>query len=90
MKGKTILVTGGLGYMGSHTVVELISEGFTVIIVDNLSNSEKFIPDRIEQITGVRPLLYENDLCDINAVQKIFQSHQIDLVVHFAAYQSMI
>ncbi|MEJ7736873.1 MAG: UDP-glucose 4-epimerase GalE [Chitinophagaceae bacterium] len=89
MKGKTILVTGGLGYIGSHTVVELLSDGFTVIIVDNLSNSEKFILDRIEEISGIRPLFYENDLCDISAVQKIFQSHHIDLVIHFAAYKSV-
>lgn len=89
MKGKTVLVTGGLGYIGSHTVVELISEGFTVIIVDNLSNSEKFILDRIEQISCTRPLFYENDMCDITTVQNIFQSHHIDVVIHFAAYKSV-
>ena len=89
MKGKTVLVTGGLGYIGSHTVVKLISEGFTVIIVDNLSNSEKFILDRIEQISGTRPLFYENDMCDIAVVQNIFQSHHIDVVIHFAAYKSV-
>jgi UDP-glucose 4-epimerase len=89
MKGKTVLVTGGLGYIGSHTVVELISEGFTVIIVDNLSNSEKFILDRIEQISVTRPLFYEKDMCDITAVQNIFQSHDIDVVIHFAAYKSV-
>lgn len=86
---KTILVTGGLGYIGSHTVVELINEGFSVIIVDNLSNSEKFILDRMEQITSVRPLFYEADLCDAVAVQKIFSSHSIDLVIHFAAFKSV-
>ena len=89
MEGKTILVTGGLGYIGSHTVVELISEGFTVIIADNLSNSEKFILDRIEKISGSRPLFYEMDLCDITAVEKIFKAHQIDVVIHFAAYKSV-
>ncbi|MEO7443952.1 MAG: UDP-glucose 4-epimerase GalE [Ferruginibacter sp.] len=89
MKGKTVLVTGGLGYIGSHTVVELLSEGFTVIIVDNLSNSEKFILDRIEQISGTRPLFYENDLCDIAFVKNIFQLHHVDVVVHFAAYKSV-
>ena len=89
MKGKTVLVTGGLGYIGSHTVVELISEGFTVIIVDNLSNSEKFILDRVEQIAGTRPLFYENDMCDIATVQNIFQAHHIDVVIHFAAYKSV-
>ncbi len=89
MKGKTVLVTGGLGYIGSHTVVELISEGFTVIIVDNLSNSEKFILDRIEKISGSCPLFYEMDMCDIVAVEKIFNAHQIDVVIHFAAYKSV-
>ncbi len=62
MKKKTILVTGGLGYIGSHTAVELICEGFDVVIVNNLSNSEKFILDRIEAITSVRHVLYEKDL----------------------------
>lgn len=89
MKGKTVLVTGGLGYIGSHTVVELISQGFTVIIVDNLSNSEIFILDRIEQISGTRPLFFEKDLCDITAIQNIFQLHHIDVVIHFAAYKSV-
>ncbi|MEO5948769.1 MAG: UDP-glucose 4-epimerase GalE [Chitinophagaceae bacterium] len=89
MKSKTVLVTGGLGYIGSHTVVELISEGFTVIIVDNLSNSEKFILDRIEQITDTRPLFFENNLCDITPIQNIFKLHHIDVVIHFAAYKSV-
>ena len=68
MGKKTILVTGGLGYIGSHTTVELISEGFDVIIVDNLSNAEKFMLDRIETITTVRPVFYEKDICDQKAV----------------------
>ncbi len=89
MKGKTVLVTGGLGYIGSHTVVELISEGFTVIIADNLSNSEKFILDRIEKIAGSLPLFYEMDMCDLAAVQNIFKAHSIDVVIHFAAYKSV-
>jgi UDP-glucose 4-epimerase len=89
MKGKTVLVTGGLGYIGSHTVVELLAEEFTVIIVDNLSNSEKFILDRIEKISGIRPLFYEDDLCDLSAIQKIFQTHSIDIVIHFAAFKSV-
>lgn len=89
MKGKTVLVTGGLGYIGSHTVVELLAEEFTVIIVDNLSNSEKFILDRIEKISGIRPLFYEDDLCDLSSIQKIFQAHSIDIVIHFAAFKSV-
>ncbi|MGE5108597.1 MAG: UDP-glucose 4-epimerase GalE [Sphingobacteriales bacterium] len=86
---ETILVTGGLGYIGSHTVVELLNEGFKVLIVDNLSNSEKFILDRIEQITRVRPLFYENDLCEADTVQKIFSDTIIDVVIHFAAFKSV-
>ncbi len=85
----TILVTGGLGYIGSHTTVELIQKGYTVIIADNLSNSEPFILDRIEQVTGIRPLFYQHDLCDINAVRKIFAENKIDVVIHFAAYKSV-
>ena len=59
-----ILVTGGLGYIGSHTVVELINNNYEVVIIDNLSNSEPFILDNIEKITGVRPIFYNQDLLD--------------------------
>jgi UDP-glucose 4-epimerase len=85
----TVLVTGGLGYIGSHTVVELIQKGFEVIIIDNLSNSEKFILERIEQITSVKPVFYEADLCNAIAVEKIFSGHSIDVVIHFAAFKSV-
>jgi UDP-glucose 4-epimerase len=85
----TVLVTGGLGYIGSHTAVELIQDGFEVIIIDNLSNSEKFILDRIEQITSVRPVFYEVDLCDAAAVEEIFSTHVIDVIIHFAAFKSV-
>ena len=61
---KKILVTGGTGYIGSHTTVELIEEGFDVIIIDNLYNSEAEVIDRIEKITGVKPHLEVLDLCD--------------------------
>lgn len=89
MKKKTILVTGGLGYIGSHTTVELINAGFEVIIIDNLSNAEAFMLDRVEMITSVRPLFYEKDCCDEKAVQEIFNAHSIDLVIHFAASKSV-
>ena len=59
-----ILVTGGLGYIGSHTVVELINNNYEVVIIDNLSNSEPFILDNTEKITGVRPIFYNQDLLD--------------------------
>ena len=61
---KKILVTGGTGYIGSHTSVELIEEGFDVVIIDNLYNSEAEVVDRIEKITGIRPALEIFDLCD--------------------------
>jgi UDP-glucose 4-epimerase len=86
---KTILVTGGLGYIGSHTVVELINEGFNVIIVDNLCNSSISILDRIKQITSVSPVFYKTDLCDSAAVKEIFSQQSIDAVIHFAAFKSV-
>lgn len=89
MQKKTVLVTGGLGYIGSHTVVELIAEGFEVIIVDNLSNSEEFIYDRIKQITKASPLFIKKDLCAYGDVKEIFSSYKIDVVIHFAAYKSV-
>lgn len=89
MQNKTVLVTGGLGYIGSHTVVQLIEEGFDVIIVDNLSNSEEFILERIKKITGASPFFFKKDLCEYNQVKEIFTSHSIDVVIHFAAFKSV-
>ena len=86
---KKILVTGGLGYIGSHTVVELINQSFEVIIVDDLSNSEASILDRIEQITNTKPTFYQIDLKDKVALEKLFQSHKIDGIIHFAAYKAV-
>ncbi len=85
----SILVTGGLGYIGSHTVVELIQNKFDVIIVDNLSNTELFILDNIKNITGIKPIFYNVDLVDFNNSNKIFTSHKIDGVIHFAAFKSV-
>jgi len=85
-----ILVTGGTGYIGSHTVVELQQEGLDVVIVDNLSNSTKDVIYGIEKITGTRPVLEVFDLCDINLTRQLFQKHpDIRAVVHFAAYKSV-
>ncbi len=89
MEKKTVLVTGGLGYIGSHTTVDLINEGFEVIIIDDLSNAEKFMLERIKAITGVEPVFYEKDCCDEKAVQQIFDAHHIDVVIHFAASKSV-
>jgi UDP-glucose 4-epimerase len=87
---KKILVTGGTGYIGSHTSVELIEEGFEPIIIDNLYNSEAGIVDRIEQITGFRPHLEVLDLCDSEKLDTFISMHQdIAAVIHFAAYKAV-
>lgn len=85
----TVLVAGGLGYIGSHTSVELINKGFNIIIADNLSNSDFFILKRIEQITGVKPIFYNVDLTDKIKTAEIFNQHPVDVVIHFAAYKSV-
>jgi UDP-glucose 4-epimerase len=85
-----ILVTGGLGYIGSHTVVELLNEGFEVIIVDNLSNSEITVLAGIEAITGKKPVFENCDVCNTEALSKCFKTHvAIDAVIHFAAYKAV-
>ena len=85
-----ILVTGGTGYIGSHTVVELLSIGEEVIIVDNLSNSKLCVLDRIETITGKRPTFYQVDLLDADALECVFEKHpEIDSVIHFAGLKAV-
>jgi UDP-glucose 4-epimerase len=87
---KKILVTGGTGYIGSHTTVELIEEGFEPIIVDNLYNSEAVVVDRIQKITGVKPHLEVFDLCDQEKLDRFIQKHNdISAVIHFAAYKAV-
>ena len=89
MKYK-ILVTGGTGYIGSHTTVELINSGFEVVIVDNLSNSRQDVLEGIEKITGVKPAFEKFDLCDFNLLNKFFQKHQdIKAIIHFAASKAV-
>lgn len=90
MSTKTILVTGGTGFIGSHTVVELINTGYQVIIVDNLSNSNIKILDQIERITGTRPVFYNFDLCDQQATQNFLEANtSISAVIHFAAFKAV-
>ncbi len=84
-----ILVTGGAGYIGSHTVVELLESGHEVIVVDNLSNSKKEALDRVEDITGKKLLFYETDLLNRRQLEKVFASHHIDAVIHFAGYKAV-
>lgn len=85
----SILVTGGLGYIGSHTVVELINNNFDVIIVDDLSNSEKFILDNIEEITGKRPIFYPFDLRRKELLSQVFDAHNIEGCINFAASKAV-
>ncbi|MCA6065822.1 UDP-glucose 4-epimerase GalE [Chryseobacterium sp. RG1] len=84
-----ILVTGGLGYIGSHTVVELLNNDFDVVIVDDLSNSEKFILKNIEEITGKKPVFYPFDLKRKELLNQVFDAHQIDGCINFAAYKAV-
>ena len=85
-----VLVTGGTGYIGSHTVVELLNSGEKVIIVDNLSNSKLCVLDRIEKITGKRPTFYQVDLLDAPALNEVFDKHpEIDSVIHFAGLKAV-
>ena len=84
-----ILVTGGLGYIGSHTVVELINHGYNVIIVDNLSNSDKKVLTRIEKITGKLPIFYPVDINDRESLSLVFSAHKIHAVMHFAAFKAV-
>jgi len=87
---KKILVTGGTGYIGSHTVVELFEAGYTPVIVDNLSNSNIGVLDQIEKITGTKPEFHNFDLCDEKKVKEfISQNADIEGVIHFAAYKAV-
>lgn len=86
---KKVLVTGGTGFIGSHTVVELVECGFEPIIVDDLSNSRIEILDQLEKITGQRPAFYEVDLKDLTATKQIFKEHDLQAVIHFAATKAV-
>ncbi len=86
---KNILLTGGLGFIGSHTAVELLNAGFEVVIADNLSNSEIKVLSEIEKITGKRPKFYKVDVADFKEFEKVFAIHKFDAVIHFAGYKAV-
>lgn len=87
--GNKIVVTGGTGFIGSHTAVELIQAGITPIIIDNFSNSEKFILDRLEKITGQKIIFYETDCRDKEKMTEIFKQEKPNAVMHFAAFKAV-
>ena len=84
-----ILVTGGTGYIGSHTCVQLLERGDEVVIVDNLCNSEASVVDSLERITGKRPMFYEADIRDREALERIFDAHRPEVVIHFAGLKAV-
>lgn len=90
MKNRLVLVTGGTGYIGSHTAVELMNEGFDVVIIDNLSNSDKSVLDGIAAITGRRPFFEQFDICDKERLADFFKVYKkLDAIIHFAAYKAV-
>lgn len=89
MEKKNILVTGGLGYIGSHTVTLLIEQGYNPIIVDNLCNSKLEVLNRIEKISGFRPLFYKFDVRDEEKLNQVFDEHKIFAVIHFAGLKAV-
>lgn len=88
---KKIIVTGGIGYIGSHTVVELINSGKEVIIIDNLSNSQIEMLSGIESITGIKPEFHQIDVCSENDLNKVFELHSGNVggIIHFAAFKAV-
>ncbi|MGI6003111.1 MAG: UDP-glucose 4-epimerase GalE [Lachnospiraceae bacterium] len=84
-----ILVTGGAGFIGSHTCVELLNEGYDVVVADNLSNAKEMVIDRIEKITGKRPKFYKIDVQDRAALTALFDAEHIDAVIHFAGLKAV-
>ncbi|MCH5183261.1 MAG: UDP-glucose 4-epimerase GalE [Oscillospiraceae bacterium] len=84
-----ILVTGGTGYIGSHTCVQLLERGDDVIIIDNLCNSEASVVDSLEKITGRRPVFYEADIRDREALDRIFSAYDPEVVIHFAGLKAV-
>lgn len=84
-----VLVTGGMGYIGSHTCVQMIEAGMTPIIVDNLYNSKKTVLERIEKLTGVKPAFYEGDIRDRTFLDKVLAENNVESVIHFAGLKAV-
>lgn len=88
-QGNAVLLTGGMGYIGSHTAVEFLNAGKEIVILDDLSNSRAEVLDRIERITGKKPKFYQADAADYAAVERVFYENAIDTVVHFAGLKAV-
>lgn len=86
---ETVLVSGGAGYIGTHTAVALIEAGYDVVIIDNFSNSEPAAVEGVEKIVGRKVCLEEVDTCDKEALRGVFERHQFNTVIHFAAYKAV-
>ena len=84
-----ILVTGGAGYIGSHTCVSLLKSGYDVVIVDNLCNSKPVAVERIETLAGKKVVFYKEDVCDREAMERIFSEQDIGAVIHFAGLKAV-
>ena len=84
-----VLVTGGVGYIGSHTCIELLEAGYEVIIVDNLCNSDRIVLDRIKELSGKTPKFYEIDIIEKEKLEVVFKENKIDSVIHFAAFKAV-
>ena len=84
-----VLLTGGAGYIGTHTCIELINAGHTVVVADNFSNSSPKAIERVEEITGKKIPLYNIDVCDVEALDKLFAENKIDAVIHFAGLKAV-
>ena len=89
MEGKSVLVSGGAGYIGSHTAVELIEAGYSVVIADNLSNADMSGVEGVRAITGVDVPFVEVDCCDKGALSRLFEQYDFDSVIHFAAFKAV-
>ena len=86
---QTILITGGAGYIGSHTCVELLDAGYDLVVIDNFSNSKPAVLDRVAQISGRAPTFMEVDIRDRGALRDVFRAHDIDAVIHFAGLKAV-
>ena len=89
MNTQRVLVTGGAGYIGSHTVVQLLGKNYEVVIFDNLSNSQPAVLSRIHSITGKKPIFVKGDILDRVSLRALFDGYRIDAVIHFAGLKAV-